>query len=69
MAETEEDDEDEGDAVGGGLFKVIKPTKDDKKKMRRGMNDLDCSSFSIEHVRDWSAQEVCMIAIKGYFLY
>ena len=57
VAEADSDEEDKNEDVGG-LFKVIKPSKDDKKKLRKGMNDLDCSSFSVDHVRDWTLEEV-----------
>ncbi|XP_038061979.1 ribosome biogenesis protein BMS1 homolog isoform X2 [Patiria miniata] len=54
----EDQDEDKEDDNLGGLFKVSKPDKDSKSKTRREMNDLDCSSFIVEHVRDWTTEEM-----------
>ncbi|XP_071482980.1 ribosome biogenesis protein BMS1 homolog [Diadema antillarum] len=51
--------DDEGGEELGGLFSVAKTTADSrKKKLRKGMNDLDSSAFPIEVVQDWTSQEI-----------
>nr|XP_054769172.1 ribosome biogenesis protein BMS1 homolog [Lytechinus pictus] len=53
----------------GGLFTLTK-TKESKKKMRKAMNDTDCSSFPVQTVRDWTLDEMksliadCMVTGK-----
>ena len=55
-----DDEEDERKSDVGGLFKVVQPSgkESDKKKLRRGLNDVDCSSFPVDHVRNWTVKEV-----------
>ncbi|XP_022110222.1 ribosome biogenesis protein BMS1 homolog [Acanthaster planci] len=57
---SQDDEGDEGDEDDnlGGLFKVSRPDKDSKSKKRREMNNQDCSAFPVEHVRDWTIEEV-----------
>ena len=56
VVEAASSDEEESKELGG-LFILTKP-KESKKKLRKGMNDLDCSSFPVESVRDWTSDEV-----------
>ncbi|XP_072174747.1 ribosome biogenesis protein BMS1 homolog [Diadema setosum] len=58
VAEAASSDDEEGEELGG-LFSVTKTTTDSrKKKLRKGMNDLDSSAFPVEVVQDWTSQEI-----------
>ena len=59
VVEAASSDEDETKELGG-LF-TLTTTKESKKKMRKGMNDVDCSAFPVESVRDWSLDEVHIV--------
>ena len=56
--EVAEDEEEEDDSIGEGLFKKVASKDEDGKDSRTQKNGLDCSKFPVEKFQEWDLDEV-----------
>ena len=62
----EDETQDEDDEIGG-LFKVVSNQQSQKRSKTSGMDDLDCTKFTMNNLQNWGIESI-RLSIKDCFV-